>query len=74
MTNDIKCAACESLVRLQALDRGGTHVACDCDDVRHSMDAVPYELEVSHLPDDWYVVESYPTGGEREERMRHYVG
>jgi hypothetical protein len=71
MASDIKCGRCDSLVRLHALSDGGLSIGCDCDDASHSIDAMPYELETLLLPDDWYVCESYPTGGEREEWMRY---
>jgi hypothetical protein len=56
-TSEIVCVECETAPRLKSLDKNdGTQLMCDCDDVRKSMDSVPYELGVSHLPDDWVVI------------------
>jgi len=57
-TSDIVCVECETCPRLLSLHKNsGTVVGCDCDDVRHSMDSVPYELSIHDLPESWVVVE-----------------
>lgn len=57
-THEIVCAECETSPRLKSLDKNsGTVVSCDCDDVKHSLDSVPYEYATHHLPDEWVVVE-----------------
>lgn len=56
--SEIVCVTCETSPRLKSLDKnGGTQTMCDCDDVRKSMDSVPYELGVRDLPEDWVVIE-----------------
>lgn len=56
--SEIVCVGCETSPRLKSLDKNaGTQTMCDCDDVRKSMDSVPYELAVADLPDDWVVIE-----------------
>jgi len=57
-TSEIVCTKCLTAPRLKSLNKNaGTQTMCDCDDVKKSMDAVPYELAVDDLPDDWVVVE-----------------
>lgn len=57
-TSEIVCVECETAPRLKSLDKNdGTQTMCDCDDVKKSMDMVPYELAVDDLPDDWVVVD-----------------
>jgi hypothetical protein len=54
----IVCTECLTAPRLKSLDKNsGTQTVCDCDDVRKSLDSVPYELSVNDLPDDWVVVD-----------------
>lgn len=56
--SEIVCRDCMTAPRLKSLNKNdGTQTMCDCDDVRKSMDAVPYELRVQDLPEEWVVVE-----------------
>lgn len=56
--SEIVCVDCGSPPRLLSLDKNaGTTVCCDCDDVKHHQDGVPYEYAVHHMPDSWVVVE-----------------
>lgn len=57
-TKDIVCTDCGTCPRLKSLNKNdGTQTMCDCDDIKKSMDSVPYELGVSDLPESWVVVE-----------------
>jgi hypothetical protein len=50
------CDACGEDVRLYSLvENGGMVIGCGCEDVRHSEDALPYEMGVQHTIDDWRV-------------------
>lgn len=50
----IVCEGCGQDVRLYSLvENDGIVIGCGCEDVRHSVDAMPYEMGVSHLNDDW---------------------
>lgn len=56
--SEIVCTDCLTAPRLKSLNKNdGTQTMCDCDDVKKSMDSVPYELGVSDLPDAWVVIE-----------------
>lgn len=50
------CDACGEDVRLYSLvENDGMVIGCGCEDVRHSEDAMAYEMEVQHTSDDWRV-------------------
>lgn len=56
--SEIICTECHSPPRLLSLDKNaGTTVCCDCDDVKHHQDSIPYEFAVQNLPDSWVVIE-----------------
>jgi ribosomal protein S27AE len=56
--SEIVCVECGTAPRLKSLNKNdGTQTMCDCDDIKKSMDSVPYELRVDDLPDDWVVIE-----------------
>ena len=56
--SEIVCVECETCPRLKSLDKNhGTQLMCDCDDVRKSLDSVPYEYADYDLPDDWVIIE-----------------
>lgn len=60
-TKDIVCTDCKTSPRLKSLNKNsGTVVGCDCDDVKHSMDTVPYEYSVNDLPESWVVIDGRP--------------
>ena len=53
---EIICEDCGSPPRLLSLDKNpGTTLCCDCDDVKHHQDAVPYEYATHHMPESWSV-------------------
>jgi hypothetical protein len=57
-TSEIVCVECHTAPRLKSLNKNaGTQTECDCGDVKHSMDSVPYELGVDDLPDSWVVID-----------------
>jgi len=35
------------------VENDGLVIGCGCQDVAHSVDAMAYEMGVSHLTDDW---------------------
>lgn len=50
------CDACGEDVRLYSLvENDGMVIGCACEDVRHSEDAMAYEMGVQHTSDDWRV-------------------
>jgi len=50
----IVCESCGQDVRLFSLvENDGIVIGCGCNDVRHSVDAMAYELGVTDLNDDW---------------------
>lgn len=54
----IVCDECGEDVRLYSLiENDGMVIGCGCQDVGHSVDAMPYEMGVSHTSDDWRVAE-----------------
>jgi len=51
----IVCNQCGADVRLYSLvENDGLVIGCGCEDVRHSKDAMAYEMRVQDLNDDWY--------------------
>jgi len=67
--SDIVCVECKTCPRLLSLKKNsGTYLGCNCDDVQHSMDMVPYELTIHDLPDSWVVVE-----GRAARQLSHEV-
>lgn len=64
---DIVCTECETSPRLKSLKKNsGTFVGCDCGDVKHSMDMVPYEYSVHDLPESWVVIDGGIQTGTRQ--------
>jgi len=60
--SEVVCTECLTAPRLKSLNKNaGTQTMCDCDDVKKSMDSVPYELRVDDLPGDWVVIEGRST-------------
>jgi hypothetical protein len=45
-------------VRLYSLvENDGMVIGCGCEDVRHSHDAMAYDMGVRHTSDDWEVLD-----------------
>lgn len=71
--SEIICEACKSPPRLLSLNKNsGTTLCCDCDDVKHHQDAVPYEFTTQHMPDSWKVqVNNNKDNNENNENERN---
>lgn len=68
----IVCTNCGEDVRLYSLvENDGVVIGCGCRDVKHSVDAMPYEMGVSHLSDDW---EPHSEFGVDASKSRNAVG
>lgn len=66
MNRDIRCVECDTEVTLQGLPNDGVVIGCD----HQTLSTLPYDFWTDHLPDEWYVENTYPTADEREEMMR----
>jgi len=52
----LTCTACGEDVRLYSLvENDGVIIGCGCEDVRHSHDAMAYDMGVRHTSSDWEV-------------------